>query len=336
MHPHFVRMGDEMNKARFLNQRDRFDVASLREWGILIVFVLIVGVLMLLSPTAFARPTNLINIVKQASINGILATGMTFVIISGGIDLSVGSIVALSGVIAASFAHPGEYPLIVPILLSAVTGAVVGCLNGFGVAYGNIPPFIVTLGSMTIIRGMALIVARGSPVFNVTKSFENIAGGFLFDAIPNLTIYFIVTAAIGAFILTRTVFGRRGYSVGGNEMAEKVCGIQVEKIKVAVYTISGFLAGVAGLLLASRIVSGNPTAGASYELDAIAAVVIGGISLSGGSGKWYGAVIGALLIAVIGNGLDILNVSAHFQLLIKGAIIITAVLLDVKSKGARS
>lgn len=325
-----------MDKAGFLKQRNRLDFASLREWGILIVFVLIVGILMLLSPSSFARPTNLINIVKQASINGILATGMTFVIISGGIDLSVGSIVALSGVIAASFAHPGEYPLIVPIVLSILVGGVAGFLNGIGVAYGNIPPFIVTLGSMTMIRGMALIVARGSPVFNVTKAFENIAGGFLFDTIPYLTIYFVVTAAIGAFVLTRTVFGRRVYSVGGNEMAAKVSGIQVDKTKVAVYSISGFLAGVAGLLLASRIVSGNPTSGVSYELDAIAAVVIGGISLSGGSGKWYGAVIGALLIAVIGNGLDILNVSAHFQLLIKGAIIITAVLLDVKSKGNRT
>jgi len=286
-----------------------------------------------LSPNAFARPANLINIIKQASINGILAMGMMFVIISGGIDLSVGSIVALAGVIAASFAHPGEFPLIVPIVLAASTGLLAGVLNGVGVAYGNIPPFIVTLGSMTIIRGLALIASNGQPVFNVTKVFENLAGGFVLNTIPHLVVYFVIVTIISAFLLTKTVFGRRVYAVGGNEVAAKVSGINVSKIKIAVYSISGFLAGIAGALLASRIVSGNPTAGQAYELDAIAAVIIGGVSMSGGAGKWYGTVIGALLIAVIGNGLDILNVSSHFQLLIKGSIIIIAVLLDMKGKG---
>lgn len=308
------------------------NLQSLRELGILLAFILILGILTILSPTAFARPANLINILKQASINGILAMGMMFVILSGGIDLSVGSIVALSGVIAASFAHPGEYPLIVPVVLSIVAGAVVGLFNGIGVAYGNIPAFIVTLGSMTIVRGLALIASNGQPVFGVTKAFEGIAGGFIGDAIPRLVAYFTVVTIICAFILTKTVFGRRVYAVGGNEVAAKVSGINVERIKIAVYTISGFLAGLAGLLLASRIVSGNPTSGQSYELDAIAAAIIGGVSMSGGAGKWYGTVIGALLIAVISNGLDILNVSSHFQLLIKGSIIIVAVLLDTKGK----
>ena len=151
----------------------------------------ILAILMILSPNAFAKPANLVNILKQASINGILATGMMFVIISGGIDLSVGSIVALTGVIAATFAHPGEYPLIVPIVLSAVIGAAVGLLNGVSVAYGNIPPFIVTLGTMTIVRGVALIAAKGQPVFDVTKLFEGIAGGFVFNTIPHLVVYFV-------------------------------------------------------------------------------------------------------------------------------------------------
>jgi ribose/xylose/arabinose/galactoside ABC-type transport system permease subunit len=306
---------------------------SLRELGIFIAFIAILTILVVLSPNAFARPANLINIIKQASINGILAMGMMFVIISGGIDLSVGSIVALAGVIAASFAHPGEFPLIVPIVLAASTGLLAGVLNGVGVAYGNIPPFIVTLGSMTIIRGLALIASNGQPVFNVTKVFENLAGGFVLNTIPHLVVYFVIVTIISAFLLTKTVFGRRVYAVGGNEVAAKVSGINVSKIKIAVYSISGFLAGIAGALLASRIVSGNPTAGQAYELDAIAAVIIGGVSMSGGAGKWYGTVIGALLIAVIGNGLDILNVSSHFQLLIKGSIIIIAVLLDMKGKG---
>ena len=306
---------------------------SFRELGIVAAFFLILAVLVILSPNSFARPTNLINILKQASINGILATGMMFVIISGGIDLSVGSTVALAGVIAATYAHPGEYPLVVPIALSMLVGLAAGIANGLIVAFGNIPPFIVTLGSMTIIRGLALIASNGQPVFNVTKAFENIAGGFVLQYIPHLVIFFLSVTAISAFILTRTVFGRRVYAVGGNEATAKVSGINVPAIKIGVYSISGFLAGLSGLLLASRIVSGNPTAGQSYELDAIAAAVIGGVSMTGGAGKWYGTVIGALIIAVIGNGLDILNVSSHFQLIIKGTIIIVAVLLDVKGKG---
>lgn len=305
---------------------------SLRELGILLAFGIILLVLTILSPDAFARPANLINILKQASINGILATGMMFVIISGGIDLSVGSIVALSGVMAAHFAHPGEYPLIVPIVIALGVGALVGFFNGLGVAYGSIPPFIVTLGTMTIVRGVALIAANGQPVFGVTKEFEALAGGFVFKTIPNLVIYFVVITLILAFVLTRTVFGRRVYAIGGNETAAKVSGISVERIKLAVYTLCGFLAGIAGILLASRIISGNPTSGQAYELDAIAAVIIGGVSMSGGAGKWYGTVIGALMMAVISNGLDILNVSSHFQLVIKGLIIIVAVLLDIKGK----
>ena len=316
-------MSEKNNKIR---------IGSVRELGIFAAFALILIILTILSPDAFARPANLINILKQASINGILAAGMMYVIISGGIDLSVGSIVALSGVMAAHFAHPGEYPLIVPIIIALGVGALVGLLNGVGVAYGNIPPFIVTLGTMTIVRGVALIVANGQPVFGVTKEFEALAGGFVFNSIPNLVVYFVVITLILAFVITRTVFGRRVYAIGGNETAAKVSGISVERIKMAVYTLCGFLAGIAGILLASRIISGNPTSGQAYELDAIAAVIIGGVSMSGGAGKWYGTVIGALLMAVISNGLDILNVSSHFQLVIKGLIIIVAVLIDIKGK----
>jgi ribose/xylose/arabinose/galactoside ABC-type transport system permease subunit len=315
-----------------IDKEKKFNLGSFRELGIFAAFVLILLTLMILSPTAFARPANLINILKQASINGILAAGMMYVIISGGIDLSVGSIVALSGVIAASFAHPGEYPFIVPLVLAILVGGLVGLVNGVGVAYGNIPPFIVTLGTMTIVRGVALIAANGQPVFGVSDTFEALAGGFVFKFIPNLVVYFIVVTLILAFVLTRTVFGRRVYAIGGNEIAAKVSGINVERVKVAVYTLCGLLAGLAGILLASRIISGNPTSGQSYELDAIAAVIIGGVSMSGGAGKWYGTVIGALLIAVISNGLDILNVSSHFQLIIKGLIIIIAVLVDIKGK----
>ncbi|MCG8483280.1 MAG: ABC transporter permease [Clostridia bacterium] len=318
-----------------MNQQKIGTSRFMREFGILLVFVIVLVGLMILSPNAFAKPTNLINILKQASINGILATGMMYVIISGGIDLSVGSIVALTGVIAATFAHPGEYPLIIPIVLPIIVGGLVGLLNGVGVAYGGIPPFIVTLGSMTAIRGMALIISKGAPVFNVSDEFENIAGGFILDRIPYLAVYLVGVTVVCAFMLDKTVFGRRVYAVGGNETSAKVSGISVNKIKLGVYALSGLLAGFAGLLLASRTVSGSPTAGQSYELDAIAAVIIGGVSMTGGSGKWYGTIIGALLIAVIGNGLDILNVSSHYQLVIKGLIIVFAVLFDMKGKKHR-
>ena len=306
---------------------------SLREFGILIAFVAVLGVLMIISPDAFAKPANLMGIVKQASINGILACGMMFVILSGGIDLSVGSTVALAGVMAAHFAHPDTYPLIVPILIAIAVGIGVGLVNGVGVAYGGIPPFIITLATMTAVRGIALIASGGSPVYGLSESFKGIASGTIPGTIsPILAVYFLVIIAISGFVLTKTVFGRRIYMIGGNDIAAKVSGINVKKMRLSVYAISGGLAGIAGVLLASRTISGSPTAGQSYELDAIAAVIIGGISMSGGAGKWYGTLIGALLIAVLANGLDILNVSSNYQMIIKGAIIAIAVLVDIRGK----
>jgi ribose/xylose/arabinose/galactoside ABC-type transport system permease subunit len=315
-----------------VKQSKKWNTDDLRELGIFIAFIIIVCVLMIFSPPGFRSGRNMLNILKQTSINGILATGMMYVIITGGIDLSVGSIAALSGVMAAHFAHPGEYPLIIPILLPVFIGTLVGLFNGIGVTYGSIPPFIVTLGSMTIFRGAALIASKGQPVFNVSKPFEAISGAFVFDTIPVLVIYYIVITLIFAFVLTRTVFGRHVYMVGGNETAARVSGIDTFKVKIVVYMISGFLAGIAGLLLTSRTISANPTAAQGYEMDAITAVIIGGVSMSGGSGKWYGTVIGALLISIIANSLDILNVSSHYQPVIKGMIIILAVLMDMKTK----
>lgn len=303
----------------------------LREFGILIAFAAVVAALMIISPDAFAKPSNLINIVKQASVNGILACGMMFVILSGGIDLSVGSTIALAGVMAAHFAHPDTYPLAVPVLVALGVGTLIGLVNGAGVAYGAIPPFIITLATMTAVRGAALVASGGSPVFGVTKAFEAVAS-FSLGAIPILAVYFIIIVLICGFILTKTVFGRRVYAIGGNEVAARVSGIDVKRIKLSVYMISGFLAGVAGLLLASRTIQGAPTAGQGYELDAIAAVIIGGISMTGGAGKWYGTIVGALLLAVLGNGLDILNVSSNYQLIIKGGIIALAVFFDIRGK----
>jgi ribose/xylose/arabinose/galactoside ABC-type transport system permease subunit len=316
--------------------RPKYNLAKFfQDFGLVFIFVAVVAALVVLSPNAFARPQNLIGIVKQASINGVLSIGMMFVILAGGIDLSVGSIVAFTGVIAASLAHPGEHALTVAILAPILVGAAIGVFNGFSVARGGIPPFIVTLASMIMFRGAALIFSNGAPVFNVSDGFEQIAGGFVFNHVPYLVVYFAIITAIAAFVLRQTVFGRRVYAVGGNPISAAVSGINVNGITIGVYALSGALAGFAGLLLASRTVSGSPTAGEGYELTAIAAVIIGGVSMSGGVGKWWGTVIGALLISVIGNGLDILNVSAYFQLVIMGAIIYFAVLVDMKGKGSR-
>ncbi len=303
-----------------------------KNYGIFVVFLALVVVLMLLSPNAFAKPRNLINVVKQASINGVLACGMMFVIIAGGIDLSAGSVVALSGVIAAYLAQLKGVPIIVPVLGALGSGAAIGFINGFGVAYAGLPPFIITLATMSIVRGAALILSGGSPVFGLQDQFEGIAGISIANAVPILVIYFLMIAVLSGFILNKTVFGRHVYAIGGNSITAKVSGINVKSMLLQVYVICGAFSGIAGLLVASRTMQGSPTVGAGYEMDAIAAVVIGGVSMSGGSGKWHGTIIGALLLALISNGLDILGVSSNFQQIIKGIIIAVAVYLDLKGK----
>ena len=311
-----------------------------RELGILLAFVILMVALAVISDGKSFNVRNLILVVKQASINGILAVGLTFVIISGGIDLSVGSILAVAGVVASMYAHPGEHHLAVPILLAAGIGLTLGCVNGVIVAVGKIPPFIATLGMLTMARGLALMLSGGSPIYNLSQEFEHLAGATLplpFSSfrLPILALYYLVIVLAGAFLLGKTVLGRHIYAVGGNEMSARVSGVNVVAVKVSVYAVSGLLAGIAGLLLASRIVSGNPTSGNGYELDAIAASVIGGVSMSGGAGRWYGVVIGTMFIAVMGNGLDILGTQPHLQLIIKGAIIILAVLYDTHAKSRR-
>jgi ribose/xylose/arabinose/galactoside ABC-type transport system permease subunit len=305
---------------------------SVKDAGLAIIFVALVVGLTIASPgNSFLSLNNILLVLIQTSINGILAMGMMYVIISGHIDLSIGSTVGLAGVAAALFSHPGEYPLIVPIAVGLLVGVLVGLVNGIGVAYGAIPSFIVTLGTLTAVRGLALMTSGGAPVANLSPEFRSIASGRPFG-IPALAIYFVIIAIIAAFVLRRTVFGRRVYALGGNREAAAVSGINVKRLTVAPFVIAGTLAGLCGVLLASRTFTGSPTAGESYELDAIAAVVIGGVSMSGGRGRAFGVVIGALMIAVIANGLDILGIDSNAQRLIKGAIIVLAVLIDVKTR----
>lgn len=295
-------------------------------YGIFIAFIVLCILLSLATPH-FLTGQNLLIILRQVSVNGILAIGVTFVIIAGGIDLSLGSVVALTGVVAAGFAHPGTYPLIVPLLIGLFTGVVVGLINGLVITLGRVAPFIVTLGMMTIARGLALVWSDGRPVSNLSPAFNFIGGGdWLYIPVPILL--FMLVIVVSYILLNNTTIGRYIYAVGGNEQAAKASGIRVNAVKLFAYIICGGLAALAGIVLASRITTGQPNAGIAYELDAIAAVVIGGTSLMGGRGTVTGTVVGVLIIGVINNGLDLLNVSSYYQQIIKGVIIIGAVLLD--------
>lgn len=280
---------------------------------------------------SFLTLQNWIIVVRQISINGILAVGATYVLLTGGVDLSLGSMVALTGVVAASFAHPGEYPLIVPVLVGVVTGMFGGAVNGAIVTRARVAPFIATLGMMTAARGLALVISGGKPVSNLSSSFTGIAGRNWLG-IPIPIVLLIVVAVLSYLVLTNTRLGRYVYAVGGNEKAAHASGISVNAVKMFAYVTCGGMAGLAGVVLASRITTGQPNAGLAYELDAIAAVVIGGTSLSGGVGGVGGTILGALLMGVINNGLDLLNVSSYFQQIVKGAIIVGAVWMDQSEK----
>ena len=301
----------------------------LSKYGIFIALIVICIMLSIATPYFFTAQ-NIIIVLRQVSINGILAIGVTFVIIAGGIDLSLGSVLALTGVVAASFAHPGTYALVVPVMLGILTGVIIGAINGLTITLGKVAPFIVTLGMMTIARGLALVWSDGRPVTNLSPAFNYIGGGDLLH-IPVPILLFVLVIIVSAVILNYTRIGRYIYAVGGNENAARASGIRVSGVKLFAYIMCSGLAGLAGIILASRITTGQPNAGIAYELDAIAAVVIGGTSLLGGRGSIAGTVIGVLIIGVINNGLDLLNVTSYYQQIIKGVIIVGAVLLDRKN-----
>jgi inositol transport system permease protein len=305
------------------------DVAILsnlmKSWGLAIALVAISAALSLAHP-GFLTVPNLINVARQISINGILAVGVTLVLLTGGVDLSLGSVVALAGVVAASMAHPGQYPVAVPVALGVAAGALCGATNGLMVTRGKVPSFIATLGMMTAARGLALVVSNGRPVSNLSRAFTRLGGDVAMVPIP--AIILTVIALLSFLVLKNFRLGRYLYAVGGNAEAARASGINVGAIRMIAYTACGALAGVAGVVLAARITTGQPNAGVGYELDAIAAVVIGGTSLSGGVGSVGGTILGALLVGVINNGLDLMNVSSYYQAIVKGIIIVGAVWLD--------
>src|SRR5215469_16957900 len=293
--------------------------------GMLPVLIVICILFALLTPN-FLTENNIINVVRQASINIVLAAGMTFVILTGGIDLAVGSVLGLTAVIAVVVSLvPGLGWAAVPAAL--IGGLVIGVLTGMIVAYLGLPPFIVTLGTYTAIRGAAYLLAGGTTVINSQINFAWIGNGY-FGAVPWLVIIALLTIAVSAFILQGTVLGVHVYAVGGNPQAARLTGIPVSFVLIFVYGVSGLLSGLGGAMSASRLYSAQGQLGIGYELDAIAAVILGGTSFSGGIGNVFGTLVGALIIAVLNNGLTLLNVSFYWQLVIKGAVIVLAVTLD--------
>ncbi len=312
--------------------RPALDLRSLRErYGVVIALIALCAALALANPH-FMTWGNWADILRQTSINGILAVGMTCVVLTAGIDLSVGAILALAGMVAAWLAADG-HGLALSVGAGLGVGMLLGGVNGLLVAWLAVPPFVATLGMLSAARGLTYIYNDGMPVSELPESFLAIGAGHL-GPVPMPIVIFAIVIAVFAFVLRYTVPGRYLYAVGGSLRSAKTSGIPTRAILLAAYVASGLLAGLAGILLAARTTAALPQAGVSYELDAIAAVVIGGTSLSGGTGGLGGTVIGALLIGVINNGLNLLGVSSYYQQLIKGVIIVGAVLLDSSRRRA--
>ena len=304
-----------------------------RRFGTLIGLLLLCLVLWILTPH-FLTVSNLLNIVQQTSINAIVAAGMTFVIISGGIDLSVGSIVALSGVALGALLQGGQ-PAMVAIPAALAAGTACGLLNGLLISFGRLPPFIVTLGMMSVARGAALVFTEGRPVSGFSAGFRWLATGSV-GFVPAPVLVMLIVYAIAHFVLTRTTFGRYVYAIGGNEEATRLSGVAVRFHKTAVYCVAGLMSAVAAIVLTARLNSAQPIAGMMYELDAIAATVIGGTSLLGGEGSLGGTLIGALIMGVLRNGLNLLGVSSFLQQIVIGVVIVVAVLVDTTLKRHRT
>lgn len=303
-----------------------------RQLGTLLGLLALCLSLWLLTPH-FLTVANLLNIAQQTAINAIIAVGMTFVIISAGIDLSVGSIVAFTGVVLASGLQAG-LPIPLAVLAGLAAGWVCGLLNGLLITLGKLPPFIATLGMMSVARGAALVYAEGRPISGFAPEFRQIATGEILW-VPVPVIIMICVYAAGSFLLARTKFGRYTYAMGGNEQATRLSGVNVRLHKTLVYGLCGATSALAAVVLTARLNSAQPIAGIMYELDAIAATVIGGTSLMGGQGSLLGTLVGAFIMGVLRNGLNLLGVSSFLQQIIIGAVIISAVLIDASLKSSQ-
>jgi ribose transport system permease protein len=305
-------------------------LSKIQSWAGLII----VGAVFSVMTPVFLTQYNMLNILRQSAVTGILAAGMTFVIITGGIDLSIGSVVALTGVIAAGLMKAGTN-IWLAILIALLIGLIFGIANGVAVAVVKIPAFIATLGTMTIGSSIALAYTQGLPISALPAPFTFLGQGSV-GPIPTPVIIAVVVVIVAGLVLRRTVIGRYAYAIGGNENASYLSGVPTTRWKIVMYALLGLLAGVAGVVLTARQNSGQPTAGSGIELTVIAAVVIGGTSLSGGRGSLWGSVAGTLLITVINNGLNLLNVSPYFQGIFVGALILLAVGLDWRNRSSNA
>ena len=286
-----------------------------------IALIILMAVITIINSN-FLTANNLLNLLLQVTSNALIAFGMTFVILTGGIDLSVGSILALSSALTAGLLGSGM-PVTLAILISLILGCILGMMNGLLISYGKLAPFIVTLATMTIFRGATLVYTNGNPItkgLSDTFLFQFLGQGYIVG-IPFPVIIMFIVFIVLYVLLHKTAFGKSVYAIGGNEKAAYISGVKLNKVKIIIYSISG-------LIITSRLSSAQPTAGASYEMDAIAAVVLGGTSLSGGKGRILGTLIGALIIGVLNNGLNIIGVSAFWQQVVKGVVILIAVLID--------
>ncbi len=314
--------------AKQLNTNKRDYSAFMRKYGVILVLLLMVVLLSIVSPV-FMTVSNIISVLLQVAINGILALGMVFVITAGGIDLSIGSMLALAGSIVGAMltANVNQIPLACLAAVAACTAF--GLINGVLVAKFNMFPFVVTLSTQLVIRGLAYIVTGGYSLTLSSKPFRQIGGGKLFGAIPYPVLVFAFLAVIAFILMHKTKFGRYVYAVGGNINAAIASGVNVFWTRVCTFIIMGFCAGVAGVILCSRISAGQPNVGSGYETDAIAACVIGGTSFAGGIATIPGTVIGILIIGVIYNGMNLLQINTYWQTIAKGLLIIGAVMLDM-------
>lgn len=306
-----------------MNKMKNMDFA--RKYGILLVLIIMWMIMLIVSPT-FRTADNAINILRQVSVNGIIAIGMTYVIMTGGIDLTVGSLIAVSGVVAGSILVAQPTNIAGAIVTALVICALFGAFNGFLVAYMDVPAFVATLAGMTIARGFAYVYSDGKPYTLASDGFRFIGKGY------TPIIIFLVILFVAHIILKKTKFGRYIYATGGNIKAANASGVKTKRVLMKVYIIGGVLAGISGIVLASRTNSGQPAVGVGYETDAIAAAVIGGTSMTGGIGTIGGTLIGILIIGTLNNGLNLLNVSSYYQQIIKGLIIVGAVCFDIRSK----
>jgi ribose transport system permease protein len=314
----------------------QFTKNKIREYGIVIAFIFELFIFSIISEH-FLSSTNLINVTLQTSIIAIIAVGMTFVILTAGIDLSVGSMVALSGIICAlilKLSLPVWMVIVLGVCAALVLGMISGLLSGIFISRFNITPFITTLAMMTIWRGLAYMIVGGRPIWGLPKAFDFLGSGRI-GQIPFPSIFMILIYVIAWFVLSHTPFGRSVYAVGGNSEAARLAGIKTSSVLIRVYMICGLLAALSGILLSSRMSSGQPNAGLMYELEVIAAVVVGGTSLFGGRGTVIGTFFGAMLIGVLRNGLNLVGVGSYFQQIVLGLVILLAVLIDQFQKKDR-